>query len=129
MAKNMIKTIPISKLLINPKNPRFSPVSNQDEAVQLMLDREGLGIKNLAKDIAHHGINPTKIPAVLSKNGKFLTLEGNRRMLVLKLLDDPKKTNDQAMREFFYNLKAKNPGHIVDKIPCRVFEDEDDVIG
>jgi len=125
MAKPAPKTIDISELLVNPKNPRFSPVTNQNEAIQLMLKQEGASIKNLAEDIISHGPNPTKNIAVVSKNGKFLTLEGNRRVVALKLLNDPRKAEDQEFREFFYDLKTKN-AKIPNKISCTVFENEDE---
>ena len=125
MRKSVRKTIDISKLLVNPKNPRFNPVTNQNKALQLMLKQEKSSIKKLAKDITSHGLNPTKNVVVLSKNGEFLTLEGNRRVVVLKLLNDPQKAEDQKFREFFYDLKSKHPKN-PETLSCTVFENEDD---
>ena len=126
MKKSSQKIISVSEILVNPKNPRFDPVTNQNEAIQLMLKEEGIGIKKLAEDIIAHGPNPTKNLAVLSKNGKFLTLEGNRRIVALKLLNDPSKSIDQDFREFFSNLKISHSKQIPDKMSCTVFENEDD---
>ena len=37
MNKGTRKTISINDILVNPKNPRFEPVKNQKEAIELML--------------------------------------------------------------------------------------------
>ena len=80
MVKPTRKIIPISQLLINPNNPRFESVENQQVAIETMLNKKGSEIKRLAKDIVTNGLNPSKNLMVLeSKNNKFLTLEGNRR--------------------------------------------------
>ena len=64
MAKIKHKQIPILEILVNRENPRFDPVQNQDKAIQLMLKEEESSIKKLAKNIATHGLNPTKRLAV-----------------------------------------------------------------
>ena len=41
MKKPTKKTIPISSLFVNPDNPRFESVKNQQEDIELMLDEKG----------------------------------------------------------------------------------------
>ena len=120
------RNITISDILINPNNPRFDPVQDQDIAIKLMLEKEGTGVKHLAGDIAVNGLNPTKNPAVLSQNGKYLTLEGNRRIVALKLLNDPNIATNQESRKFFHDLKINHERHIPNAVPCVIFETEDD---
>lgn len=126
MAKIKHKQIPILEILVNRENPRFDPVQNQDKAIQLMLKEEESSIKKLAKNIATHGLNPTKRLAVMSKNGKFLTLEGNRRVVALKLLNAPNTTSNQEIREFFHDLKTNHNKNIPNNASCTIFENEDD---
>lgn len=95
------KIILLSDILINPKNPRFDPVTNQTKAIQLMLDEKEAEIKKLAKDIIEKGLNPTKNLIMLHKNNKFLTMEGNRRIICLRLLNNPSITQNADLREFF----------------------------
>jgi len=119
--------IPISELLVNPDNPRFDSVVNQKEAIEKMLDEKGPEIKKLAQDIIDHGINPTKSLAVLaSSNGKFVTLEGNRRVVSLILLNEPTKTKNLDFREFFQQLKNKYQKQIPNSVSSIVFEKEED---
>ena len=64
--------------------------------------------------------------ATIHENGKFLTLEGNRRIVALKLLHTPSTTSDQKLREFFQDLKINHDKKIPKNVSCAVFENEDD---
>ena len=46
--------------LVNPKNPRFDPLSSQAQAIQKMLTEKESEIKYLAEDIMEKGLNPSK---------------------------------------------------------------------
>ena len=129
MKKPIRKTIPISELLVNTDNPRFESVTNQNQAIELMADEQGSEIKELAQDVIEHGLNPSKNLIVIeSKNGKFLTLEGNRRLVSVTLLNNPNKTKDIELREYFQQLKNKYSDRIPDSISCMMFEKEDDAL-
>ena len=126
MAKTEKRTLSISELVVNSENPRFDPVKNQKEAINTMLQKEEKKIKKLTRDIIINGVSPLENFAVISRKGKYLVLEGNRRVIVLKLLDDPKKAEDQKFREFFVSMKEKALVKIPTTIPCTIFENEDD---
>ena len=82
--------IGIEDLLINPKNPRFDPVQNQRQAIDTMVREMKDKIKNLANDIAKNGLNPTKFLCVVKHlQGKYRVLEGNRRLMAIKLINSP----------------------------------------
>lgn len=72
------KIIPISNIMVNPDNPRFKPVLDQDHATQIMINQEGTTIKKLAVDIVKNDLNPIKRFVVLAQNKKYIMLEGNR---------------------------------------------------
>ena len=127
MRKPKRLTVPVSNLLINPGNPRFDPVKNQHESMALMLREKGAEIKKLAKDITTGGINPSKnLIVVHSRNKKYLTLEGNRRLVATVLLNSPEKTKDQDLREFFQAMRDTPRNNIPREISCVVFESVDD---
>ena len=117
------QSILISDLSVSSFNPRFDPVQDQDQAIQLMLNQESEGIKKLAEDIVKHGINPTKRLAVCSENGKFIALEGNRRIVALKLLNNPSISQDKKLRTFFAGLRKKY--RAPQKVMCVVFKNHD----
>lgn len=126
MTKPEQKLIEISKLMVNPENPRFEPVANQTKAIELMLEKKEDEIKNLAKDIIHNGMNPVESLMVVSKEGKYLPLDGNRRVVALTLLNNPNKTSNQDLREFFNKMKDTYSKQIPNRVSCTVFENEDD---
>ncbi len=126
MTKYSKKLILLSDILINPKNPRFEPVLNQKQALQLMIIEKESEIKKLGKDIIEKGMNPSKNLIVIQKNNKYLTLEGNRRIISLKLLNNPGLTDNKEMREFFSNLKNEHISNIPSSVNCVIFEKEED---
>ena len=122
-----IEEVPLKEILLNTSNPRFDPVNGQVEAINKMLDVQKTEIKNLAKDIAKNGLNPSNIIIVYKySNNKFITLEGNRRVVCLLLLSDPTKTSNRKMESFFSSLK-KNYPNIQTTVPCLVAKNKDDM--
>ncbi|MCX6807392.1 MAG: hypothetical protein NTZ80_01095 [Patescibacteria group bacterium] len=118
--------IPIAKLLVNPENPRFESVKNQADAIDLMISKAGANVFNLAKDIAQHGLNPSKSLMVIpAEDGQFLPLEGNRRVVALKLLHNPEQTTDQKISNKFKELKKEFGMQIPNEIDCAVFPDKE----
>ena len=89
----IFKTIDIADLELDVNNPRFETQGNQREALEKMINEQGLKLVRIAEHIAHHGgLNPSEIPIVMeSKNsGRYTVLEGNRRVAALKLTSTPK---------------------------------------
>lgn len=86
------KKIPVANLTVNIENPRYEMVGNQPEAIGLMVKEQRKKIVNLAEDIVQHGLNPSELPIVAPherEKGHFNVLEGNRRVVALKLLHMP----------------------------------------
>ncbi|WP_052121861.1 ParB N-terminal domain-containing protein [Gallibacterium anatis] len=84
----MRKTLSITRLYLDSKNPRHIPIENQKEIIAFLIENEK--IKPLAKDIAEKGlINPLDLVGITEENKKKIVLEGNRRICALKLLLNP----------------------------------------
>src|SRR3989338_4670179 len=93
------KTIPLLDINVNTENYRFEPVASQKEAIDKMIDDQGDKIYNLAKHIVENGFNPNaKIQVITSShdNTKFNVVEGNRRIIALKLLSNPEMIDGQS---------------------------------
>ena len=59
----------------------------------MILDDQKFKIVNLARDIIKLGLNPSENIIVISHpdyEGKFVVVEGNRRIAALKLLENPR---------------------------------------
>lgn len=128
MAK--IKKINLTDLHLNTENYRFDPVSSQKEAIDQMLDDPGQGEKlfNLAEDIVLNGLNPNdKIQVVASNHDKtkYNVLEGNRRTVSLKLLNNPDLIDNSRHASFkkkFYRLHEENKSTIIKEVECTVYD-------
>ena len=117
------KKIKIQDLLINLKNPRFVPTHNQSEALDKMISEKGKELKKLAEDISNNGISPIKRFIVIQKGEKFYPADGNRRLIAIKLLQNPKLAPEK-LQKYFEGLSktAKIPKYV----DCAVFDNEKD---
>src|SRR5690606_20856178 len=80
---------------LNPENPRLSPRDDGtawDQASLLAYFASRADVRDLAKDIAQQGTNPSKrliVEPVQGKRDVYKVLEGNRRVAALRLLRQP----------------------------------------
>lgn len=115
--------IKLDDLLVNPENYRFDPVENQRDAMLVMLKSQKDKILNLARDIAQHGLSPMERLAVKeAEGGKYISLEGNRRLTVLKLMVNPDElAGDYQYRGVFEELNARYRDTLPTVVECAVF--------
>jgi len=76
----------------------------QRDAMQKILNEQKVKLINLAESIAAKGFSPMDRCLVLRSNirtGKFIVLEGNRRVLATKLLKNPSLVTTLVMPEAF----------------------------
>ncbi len=121
------QSIKITDLLVNLENPRFDPVKGQEHAIAVMIENIKPKIKNLAEDIAKNGLNPGKSWYVEANNGKYVVLEGNRRLTAIKLINNPKIIKlDKETEDFFQNLKKNFGKNLPSRVDCAVFTNKED---
>ncbi len=91
----MPETIAIkpADLLIDEENPRLSqPNVGQHKAQQALAEHQQKKLERLAHDIQLYGLDPSSLPIVMpygEGSNRYLVLEGNRRLLALKALENP----------------------------------------
>jgi hypothetical protein len=86
------REIPVESLLLNPMNPRLGDeVEGQQEVINAFLQDKmrSQQLLRLAKDIAEHGPSPIDLALVVPEDGVYTVVEGNRRVLAMKLLKNP----------------------------------------
>jgi hypothetical protein len=90
------KSLKIDSLDLDLENPRITVATDQRDAMQKIINEQGAKLINLAESIANSGLNPMDRFLVLRSHraGKFIVLEGNRRLLALKLLKSAPLIND-----------------------------------
>lgn len=82
----------IDELDLDLENPRFERAPNQREALQRVLNDQNEKLVVLAKSIVDEGLNPLDRLLVMKGrkgSGKYIALEGNRRVAALRVLASP----------------------------------------
>ncbi|MEJ7780655.1 MAG: hypothetical protein WKF68_13820 [Daejeonella sp.] len=124
----------VDQLKLWPENPRLTPGEHHltlaDYAEDITSeDAEKIGFFDLAKAIAKQGFIPFD-PIVVWQNPdneKFYVAEGNRRVLILKLLRNPDKAPRQY-RGFFRNLSLQISKASIAKVMVNVAPSFDESI-
>lgn len=85
------KTLKVDSLELDLENPRITLATDQRDAMQKIITEQKVRVVNLAENIAAKGLNPMNRFLIMrsTRAGKFIVLEGNRRVLVLKILKNP----------------------------------------
>lgn len=126
MAKT--KKIRLGDLLVNTENYRFEPVASQKEAIDKMVDDQGEKLFNLASHIMNNEMNPNdRIQVVLSNhdNQKYNVLEGNRRTVALKLLNNPDLIDvgkHLTLKKKFRKLNEDYKKSLIKELECTVYD-------
>lgn len=115
----------IADLILDHDNPRITHAEGQQEALQKVVKDQKLKLVKLAQSISEHGLNPMDRLLVLRVAGRpvrFIALEGNRRVAVFKILDNPAVMTGlempDAMRKILERLAKQFARKIVEPISC-----------
>lgn len=124
--------VSLPNLELDQENARFENtlVSSQREAIQYMLDLPGMAekIAELASHIAFNGFDPTELPLVIPHSTKakaVVVVEGNRRVLALKLLQNPNlcPDNQKQLQKKILAALNKATQSLPQKIQCSLVSD------
>lgn len=105
--KRNYQQIKIDTLHLDLRNPRIDSGENLSEAdvIKELLDEN---VVELAEDIVKNGYAPTSILMAIEEQGKKVVIEGNRRLMALKLIQDPHIIKDLAPLSKFEKAKELN---------------------
>jgi hypothetical protein len=127
-----IAEIAVENLLLDLENPRHDVLQDQQSALnQMMIDQEKK-LVNLARDIIKEGINPSELPIVMPwelDRSKYIVLEGNRRVVVIKLLLNPELAQTRqkpSLEKQFKDFAQEFAKARIDKLKCIVVEQRED---
>ncbi|MGZ3140139.1 ParB/Srx family N-terminal domain-containing protein [Candidatus Phytoplasma solani] len=104
-----IKTL-ISELIVNKNNYRHIPLKNEQDAINKFCLKSEEKMLKLSKSIAEEGILPLENFIIIKKNkidNKYIVLDGNRRLTVLKILQNPNLIPDESSKLKNYCLQNK----------------------
>lgn len=116
VATNGHKNRSIKRLHLDLRNPRLGrpAVDTEADAMDRLLKQFGPKIIGLARSIAEYGLNPTESWAIVHEDGKYVVLEGNRRLVACRLLDNPRKAPDPQTAATFERIRqgARTTGYL-----------------
>lgn len=125
-----VKTsIKVEKLVFDPKNPRV-PQSLQgikDEAKIINYMVLYGNVTDLMLSIAETGYSDAEpLLVVQDDEGKYVVVEGNRRLAALKLLNNPNLTDIRVkiINEIIENAQAEIP----QEVPCVVYQNRNSIL-
>jgi hypothetical protein len=125
-----MQKIQLENLLVNSENYRFETFASQKEATDKMISDQDEKLFNLAEHILKNGLNPNdNIQVITSSHDKtkYIVLEGNRRVVALKLLTNPDLIDQNtSLKRKFQKLHEDYRGRSLEEITCSVYDDPKD---
>lgn len=122
----MVRSIlSLDEIQVNDENPRFEPVENEQEAIESIIFLNENQIFNLCRHINDNGLNPTEIISVVgTEEGGHVVLDGNRRIVAMKLLENPNLAGNN--NRLIQKIKNLEPNLSFDEIPVIIFDNKDE---
>lgn len=122
------KSIEISDIFLDPENRRIEAASSQPETIQRIIKEQGDKLVVLARDIIDRGVSPFDIPMLIEdkiEKGKYVVIEGNRRIAALKLIKNPELAAETALYKKFQKLNKEGGESVLNKILSVVVKDRE----
>ncbi|MCT4542341.1 MAG: hypothetical protein N4A63_02225 [Vallitalea sp.] len=122
-----LKNLNIEELIIWNENPRINSAKDEKNAILNIVSTQNEKIVNLASDILENGILES-IGVLLITDNKYSVREGNRRIVALKLLKNPKiiKHENSKLYTEFFNLSKMVEKHIFESIPAKIYQSNEE---
>ncbi len=115
------RSVSVQHIFLDTENPRHDAIDNEKAIVARLIGHEQ--VMSLATDIADEGLSPLDRLAVIphsDQKGRYVAIEGNRRVCAIKLLADPDLAPTQALRKSLVDLK-RSARHSIDAIDVVCF--------
>lgn len=130
MANKFIKNnISIKNLSLWDENARFPDKyfnKTEKELIEYFISKKDFKLAEFAEEVVSEFDLPQLEKLVIYElNGKNIVLEGNRRLAVYKLLDDPDLTSDVKLKNKLNGLKSKIKINGDFKLECLITKDKD----
>jgi hypothetical protein len=120
------------KLLLDAENPRLAEEQkNQNAAALALATTQGIPhVLKITADIVENGLDPLNPTAVVrtKKADRFKVIEGNRRLLSIRILDSPALVGpllSTAQSRRLNKLSDDFAEDPISEIFCVIFDDED----
>ena len=126
------ETFSPAALLIDEQNPRLGePNAGQRQALQEIAHLLGRRLQVLAQDIVRNRTDPSSLPIVMeaAERGRYVVLEGNRRLAALRALENPEVIADSVPSGVLRSLRKLSKEYLenpIEELLCVVVKDRDE---
>jgi hypothetical protein len=126
-----IKPISLNLIKLDQENVRFGGdiADNERETIQLLMadPDDARKILRLAEHIAENGLDPTELQLLTPDgDGRYIVLEGNRRLTALKLLQKPDLCPDPRLVRSFLEMHERIGDLLPEEIDCSIVPTRED---
>jgi len=126
------ETISPAVLLIDEQNPRLGePNVGQHKALQELADSLGPKLAILAADIVQYRTDPSSLPIVMeaAERGRYVVLEGNRRLAALRAIENPEVVADSVKPAVLKRLRSLSKQYLenpIEEFDCVVVKNREE---
>lgn len=128
MSNNEYRKIPVENLkldLYNPRLPKSKQGKDENEVIKFMILQSATLELMMAIGENNFFAGEQLLVVESEEKGKFIVIEGNRRLTAVKLLSNPKLSSfkKESIKEICNNAEFKP-----EKIPCLIFSKKQDIL-
>jgi hypothetical protein len=105
---NDIQKLKVSELEFDLKNPRTNSGRKKQSKATVLKELLEESIDELIKSIVNRGFAKSSVFLVVNENGKKIAIDGNRRLLALKIINNEIKLSNQYKNKFKKILDSFN---------------------
>lgn len=117
-----ITSMKIDDLLLDAQNYRFHRKNGYTQRQLIEMLESEYELETIGESLADNGYFPEEpLVAISNGTGKFVVIEGNRRLAALKLLLDPETRRWSVNKELWARLAARIQ-HPISTVPVIVYE-------
>ncbi|MDM1279058.1 hypothetical protein HXZ65_12475 [Acinetobacter indicus] len=117
----------INDLKLDEENYRFGLAKNQQECIDLIYKDSPESFENLLNDIINNNIGDYPL-VFINANNENIVLDGNRRVSVLKIINDPSLAPTKKLTEYLNSIDKDKLPFDLDKIGCFVSRDKQEIL-
>jgi len=117
----------INELILDEENYRFGFAKSERECIELIYKDSPESFENLLKDLIVNNIGDYPL-VYLDKNNNKIVFDGNRRISILKIINDPDLAPNEKIKNLAKDLNKKNLPFDLNNIGCFVSKNKDEIL-
>ncbi|WP_159122969.1 hypothetical protein [Acinetobacter variabilis] len=117
----------INELVLDEDNYRFGFAKSQKECIELIYKDSPESFENLFKDLMTNNIGDYPL-VYLDKSGSKIVFDGNRRISILKIINDPDLAPNEKIKNIAKNLNKNDLPFDLNRIGCFVSKNKDEIL-